>query len=126
MAKVVFLLRSVFFLLWPLLLNILLPRGTEILGKHLSKWGIICKSPIWEQWAGGGIATYVVLDQFPQATTRCAKKQMFKENQKQNINPYQTIVHRGAIESFCISCNQPSSQMTGIRVDRPSLVSSHL
>ena len=74
MAKVVFLLRSAFFLLLPLLLNILLPRGTEILWKHLSKWGIICKSPIWEQWAGGGIATYVVLDQFPQATTRCAKK----------------------------------------------------
>ena len=56
----------------------------------------------------------------------CQKKQMFKENQKQNINPYQTIVHRGAIESFCISCNQPSSQMTGSRVDRPSFVSSHL
>ena len=53
MAKVVFLLRSVFFLLLPLLLNILFPRGTEILGKHLSKWGIICKSPIWEQWVGG-------------------------------------------------------------------------
>ena len=48
------------------------------------------------------------------------------KNQKQNINPHQTIVHRGAIESFCISCNQPSSQMTGSRVDRPSLVSSHL
>ena len=42
-----------FFLLWSLLLNILLPRGTEILGKHLSKWGIFCKSPIWEQWVGG-------------------------------------------------------------------------
>ena len=32
------------------------------------------KSYLGAMGGGGGIATYVVLDQFPQATTRCAKK----------------------------------------------------